>query len=109
MAVASMGIAACAQARAATPDPSRDLDCSVVTFYFSGLAKHQGANAEQQRAVAAVFEFYATKVRNIAKQEGANSVAARMEPLLEAVKRDPMNMRDELSACTDRAVNEGLR
>jgi len=108
-AAASAGLAACSQANAATPDPSQDIDCSVVAFYFSGLAEHRGVEPAQKRALAAVHKWYSKKVQAIAKDEGANGVLTRAGPVLEAVKRDPMNMRDELAACTDRAVNDGLR
>jgi hypothetical protein len=108
-ALASAGLAACGQAFAATPDASHDVDCSVVAFYFTGLAEHMGADPTQQRAVAAVHEWYSTKVQAIAREKGGNEVLNRAGPVLEAVKRDPVNMRDELAACTDRAVNEGLR
>src|SRR5688572_30180343 len=89
--LASACLVACAQASAANPDPSQDIDCSVVTFYFSGLAKHEGAEAAQQRALSAVSKWYAAKVETLAKQNGANQVLNRAGPLLEAVKRDPMN------------------
>jgi hypothetical protein len=107
--LATSGLLGCAQASAATPDPSQDLDCSVVAFYFNGLAKHKGAAADQHHALSTVNKWYATRLQAIAKKDGVESVLARTGPLLEAVKREPMEMRDELSACTDRALSEGLR
>ena len=109
VALASVGLTACGRANAATPDVSQDVDCSVVAFYFTGLAQQMRVEPTQQRAVAAVHDWYSARVRAMASQEGANEVLSRAGPILEAVKRDPVNMRDEMAACTDRAVNEGLR
>ncbi len=102
-------LAGCAEASAATPDPSQDIDCSVVAFYFQGLAEHQGAPADQRHATGAVFKWYSARIQTVAKQEGADRVLSQAGPLLEAVKRDPRSMGDELLACTERAVKEGLR
>ena len=107
-AAASTIAVACSQAVAATPDPSKDLDCSVITFYFSGLAKHRGAEVGEQQALASVFDWYRARVKGEAGAENGDAMLSRAAPILEAVKRDPMNMRDELAACTDRAVREGL-
>jgi len=107
VALASVGLTACGQANASTPDVSQDVDCSVIAFYFTGLAQQMGVNPTEQRAVAAVHAWYSTRVRAIASED-ANEVLSRAGPILEAVKRDPANMRDEMAACTDRALNEGL-
>jgi hypothetical protein len=102
-------LAACSQASAATPDTSNDIDCSVLAFYFDGLAGHTGAPPSQKRATAAVHSWYSVKVQRISQERGAHAVLSRAGPVLEAVKQDPMNMRDAHKACAFRAVNEGLR
>lgn len=99
--------AGCGQAEAANPDPTRDIDCSVVAFYFKGLAEKDGAPQEQRRSTAAIHEWYALKLREIRIQRGdTQSVLAEAAPILEAVKRDPLAALDELEACTDRAVSD---
>ena len=98
-------IAGCGEARGTVPDASNDLHCSVLSFYFAGLARHSGAPADQQRATAAIHEWYAAKAREVAAQRSdPNAVLAEMEPIFEAIKQDPRSMLDELSACTDRAA-----
>lgn len=104
----SFGVAACGNANAAALDPSRDVDCSVLTFYFKGLADHQGAPADQQHALAAMHEWYAVKTRALAVERWGDmeGLAGEVGPLLDAIKRDPMSMLDELAACTERAVED---
>ena len=98
-------IAGCAEARGSVPDASNDLHCSVLAFYFAGLAQHSGAPADQQRGTAAVQQWYAAKARELAAQRpDPNAALADMAPILEAIKRDPNSMLDEFSACTDRAA-----
>jgi hypothetical protein len=106
---AASALAACGQASAAAPDTSGDIDCSVLAFYFNGLAEHTGAPPSQRRATQAVHEWYSIKVQKISREEGATAVLSRAGPVLETVKRDPMKMRDSHKACAVRAVSEGLR
>jgi hypothetical protein len=109
IALTSAGLGGCAQASAATVDVSRDIDCSVVVFYFNRLAAQQGAEESQQRALNAVHKWYSLKVQAAAKTRGADHVLHRAGPILESVNQNPMSMRDELAACASRAVKEGLR
>jgi hypothetical protein len=106
---AASALAACAQASAAAPDTSSDIDCSVLAFYFNGLAEHRGAPLSQRRATQAVHEWYSIKVQKISREKGADAVLSRAGPLLETTKQDPMKMRAANTACADRALNEGLR
>ena len=100
-----VALAGCGQASGSVPDPSSDLHCSVIAFYFSGLAEHDGAPADQRRALAAVHEWYAAKLRQLATQRGdPNSVLAEAEPILDAIKRDPRAMLDEHETCSERAM-----
>jgi hypothetical protein len=98
-------IAGCGQARGHVPDASNDLHCSVLAFYFAGLAQHSRAPPDQQRGTAAVHQWYASKARQVAaRSSDPNAALAEMEPILEAIKRDPQSMLDEFSVCTDRAA-----
>ena len=100
-----IALAACGQATGSVPDASSDLHCSVLAFYFSGYAEHTGAPADQRRAVAAVHEWYAAKLRRLTTERGRpDLVIAEGAPFLEAVKRDPSAMLDELRVCSDRAL-----
>lgn len=100
-----MALAACGQASGSVPDASSDLHCSVLAFYFNGYAEHSSAPADQRRALAAVHEWYAAKLRQLTTERGGpDSVVAEGAPILEAVKRDPSAMIDELQACSDRAL-----
>lgn len=104
-----LAIAACGQASAATPDPTNDVDCSVLAFYFKGLGEHTGAPAAQQRSLDKVHGWYAVKLQAINQAQGPAAIQARGEPLLEAVKKAPLSMTDAHMACAKRAIGEGLR
>lgn len=101
-------LAACGSASASTLDPSDDLHCSVVAFYFKGLAEHKGAPADQLRATAVVDGWYAAKVREIAptRWKDLDASLTEMAPILEAVKADPMAASDEHMACAKRATED---
>jgi hypothetical protein len=100
-----VALAACGQASGSALDPSNDLHCSVLAFYFAGFAQHSGAPADQQRGTAALHEWYASKARElVAQRSDPNAAHAEMGSVLEAIKRDPRSMLDEFSACTDRVA-----
>jgi hypothetical protein len=96
----------CGEAGAANVDPADDVHCSVLAFYFHGFAKHQGVPANQLRATKVMHEWYAAKVRDVAVERwgGTDGFQKEIGPLLEAVKKDPKAMADEMVACTDRAI-----
>lgn len=89
-------------------DSTNDVHCSVLAFYFNGLAEHRSAPRNQIRATKVVHEWYGAKMRRVAVERWDNwaEFAKETEPVLEAVKSDPAAMRDELLACTDRAIAE---
>lgn len=99
-------LSGCGGASAATLDPSDDVHCSVLAFYFDGLARHQGAPRDQLRATKVMHEWYAAKMRDVAVERWGDMAGFEKEagPLLESVKADPQAMADEMLACTDRAV-----
>jgi|GEM_PF-2671405 len=98
-------MAACGQASGSVPDASSDLHCSVLAFYFTGQAEHDGAPADQRRALAVVHEWYAAKLRQLtAERDESDSVLNEGTAILEAVKRDPRAMVDEAQACSARAL-----
>jgi len=98
-------LAACGQASGSVPDASSDLHCSVLAFYFSGQAEHDGAPTDQRRALAVVHEWYAAKLRQLTAERGeSDSVLNGGAAILEAVKRDPRAMVDEAQACSARAL-----
>ena len=99
-------LSGCGAASATTLDPSDDVHCSVLAFYFNGLAKHQGAPREQLRATKVMHEWYAAKMRQIAVERWGDMAGYEKEvgPLLEGVKSDPKAMGDEMLVCTNRAV-----
>ena len=109
LALTALGLAACAAANATPFDGDDDVHCSTIAFYQQGLAEHVGAPADQRRATKAVHEWYAAKVRAIAAKDGLDSLQRRVEPVLEAVKRDPQSSREAMLRCADRAIAEGLR
>lgn len=104
--VACMLLIGCGRAAATTIDPADDVHCSVVAFYFQGLTEHAGAPSDQRHAVKALQEWYSAKMRQVAVERWGGLAAAERElaPLLDAVKSDPVAMRDELLACTERAI-----
>jgi hypothetical protein len=104
--IACTFLGGCGTATAATLDPSDDAHCSLLAFYFNGLAEHQGAPRDQLRATKVLHEWYAAKIRQVAvKRWGDMSgYEKEMGPLLERIKSDPKAMGDELIACTDRAM-----
>jgi hypothetical protein len=101
-----IGLCGCASAYAVTIDSNNDIHCSVLAFYFHGLAKHDGAPDKQVRATKGLQDWYAVKMR--AAEGGRYSDPAVMQseigPILESVKADPVSMRDKAKACADRAV-----
>lgn len=100
-------LAACSEAAGATIDTTSDVDCSVVAFYYNGLAAHQGAPADQQGATRVIHEWYAAKLRDIVVKTGdAQAVLAKAEPVLNAIKRDPKGMAGNLKNCADRAIGD---
>ena len=87
-------------------DSSDDNHCSLLSFYFSGLAKYADAPDEQQLATKTIFEWYASKERQQAEREGVETVKRRvlsLEPVFDAIKKNPNSMTDELEACSARA------
>lgn len=105
-AMASLPLTGCGSNTRPTLDPSRDLDCSVVSFYFAGFAKHVGAPAEQTRAAWVVSEWFHARLReDLAKQgQDGSGALASAEPLLEEIKRDPKAATDEFASCSNRAI-----
>ena len=103
-----IAVSACNQASAAAPDPAKDLDCSVLAFYFHGYAKHIDAPTHQRHATRMVFEWYAARIREQANARWFGSAAylADADPLLQAIKRDPRSMHDVYIACSTRAIDD---
>ncbi len=100
-----IALTGCGEASGGVPDASSDLHCSVLAFYFSGYAEHTGAAADQRRALSAVHEWYAAKLRQVAVERGGpDSVLAEGAPVLEQVKHDPQGALDEFQACSNRAL-----
>ena len=102
----SLLLTACGEADATLIDPRNDVHCSVVAFYFHGLAKHEGAPADQQHATKVLHEWYAAKMRREAGERFKDwqNFEREISPLLEAIKAKPTAMTDELDACLDRAI-----
>lgn len=96
----------CGQATAAAVDPKNDVHCSVLAFYFHGLATHTQASEKQVRATKGLHDWYAAKMKEVADERFKNPAFLQNEvgPVLEAVKADPLAMRDEMSACAERAA-----
>lgn len=103
--IACLILSGCGTASAATIDPADDVHCSVVAFYFHGLAKHHGFPDDQQRAAKGIHEWYASKMRQVAvgRWGGMAGFEKEVAPLLETIKSDPLAMRDEMTTCTERA------
>lgn len=101
---ASLAIAACGRAEAAGPDSARDVDCSVLAFYFARAAERSGAPADQRHGAQALHLWYSERIQAIALRQGnGNGVLAEAAPVLAAVNADPRAMLDEYSACAERA------
>ena len=97
--------AGCSNATATTLDPSSDVHCSVLAFYFAGLAEHNRAPADQRHATRVMHEWYSAKIRAVAVERWGDmdGMSGEIRPLLEEVKRAPGDMLDELGKCADRA------
>jgi hypothetical protein len=104
--IACVLLSGCGRANAAAIDPTDDIHCSVLAFYFHGFAEHHGFPAKQQKAAKGVHDWYAAKMRLVAKERWGGMAGFEKEagPLLETVKADPLAMRDEMVACTKRAA-----
>lgn len=91
---------------AAKVDPRDDVHCSVLAFYFHGLAKHENVPLQQIRATEGLHDWYAAKMRAKAGKRLQDFAVMDREvtPLLDAIKADPAAMRDEARACADRAA-----
>lgn len=98
-------LTSCGEASGKTLDPARDLDCSVVAFYFNGLTQQIDMAADEKRAARVLHEWYAAKLRERAVEAGtADTVLREAEPVLEAIKAAPGEATDELSVCAERAL-----
>jgi hypothetical protein len=107
--VLSAGLAACSDAKASLPDPTRDADCSVLAFYFHRQAAESEAPSHQKHAARVVHEWYAARIRKMAVEarwSGMDDFNREIGPILEAVKRDPMAMTDRYLQCTERAASD---
>jgi len=104
LAVESM--AACSPATAVTIDPKNDVHCSVLTFYFHGLAVHDGASNTQIRATKGLEDWYAAKLRSHSGGRYADPTLLQRElgPVLDTIKANPDAMRDAAKACVSRAA-----
>lgn len=104
---ASLALAGCGRAEAAGPDPARDVDCSVLAFYFARHAERSGAPADQAHGARALHLWYSERIQAIALRRGnGDGVLAEAAPVLAAVNADPRGMLDEYSACAERAFAE---
>lgn len=103
---AAMALGACGQASALPVDPSNDLHCSVVAFYFKGDPITQAAPQNQRDAIARIFDWYTVKTQALAAEQGPDAVLRTAAPALEAVKKDPAAHREHLLTCTNRAVDD---
>jgi hypothetical protein len=104
--VLSIFICACSgSGNAAVVNPENDIHCSVLSFYFHGLAKHNGLSDEQLRASKGLEDWYAAKMRKALGEHYSDPaiMKSEIEPILEVVKADPLSMRDEVTACAKRA------
>lgn len=101
-----IALAGCGQASAAVIDPADDVHCSALAFYFHGFAEHHKFPAAQINAAKGVHDWYAARMRSVAKERWGDMAGFEKEvaPLLEAIKADPLAMRDEMTACTERAA-----
>ena len=98
-------LTSCGQANGRALDPSSDLQCSVIVYYFDGLAEHVGAPTDHKRILSKVNQWYASKVQQLALERSqADSEMGQASAVLEQVKRDPEAAYDEAAACIDRAV-----
>lgn len=106
IAAATIALCACTSANAVTIDPKNDMHCSVLSFYFHGLARHEGFSDKQVRAAKGLQDWYAAKIRSAEGGRYSNPAIMQSEigPVLEAVKADPRSMLDEAKACLDRAA-----
>ena len=106
LSLASAFLSACASAGAVTVDAKNDVHCSILAFYFHGLAKHERAPEDQIRATKGLHDWYAEKMRASSGERFSDLkiMKAEVEPVLETIKADPVAMRDEYSSCADRAL-----
>ncbi len=107
MVVANL-IGACSPAPAVKIDPQNDIHCSVLSFYFYGLAKHDGAPDAQILATKALQDWYAAKLQSDAGNRYSDPALAKKNigPILDAVKANPATMRDAMRICTNRAASD---
>ncbi len=103
-----IGLSACTSASAVSIDPKNDVHCSVLSFYFHGLAKHNQAPSKQVFATKRLQDWYAIKMRSAEGGRYSNPTVMQSEigPILKTIKADPLSMLDEVKACADRAVVE---
>lgn len=101
-----IGLCGCTSANAVTIDSNNDIHCSVLAFYFHGLAKHNDAPDDQLRAIKAIQDWYAVKMRSAEGGRYSDPAVMQSEigPILESVKADPISVRDKAKSCADRAV-----
>ena len=99
-------VSACSPSRAVALDPKNDVHCSVLAFYFNGLAAQVGAPDRQLRASKGLHDWYAAKMKiaSAGRFSDPAVLQAELGPLLEEVKADPLSAGDELQACADRAA-----
>lgn len=99
-------LSACGAASATTVNPSDDVHCSVLAFYFHGLAEHQGVPRQHLAATKVMHEWYAVKMRQAAVERWGDMAGYEHEvgPLLDSIKSDPKAMEGEMLACVDRAT-----
>jgi hypothetical protein len=99
-------VAACSPASAVTIDPRNDVHCSVLAFYFHGLAVHDGASNTQIRATKGLQDWYTAKLRAHASGRYADPALLQRElgPILDTIKANPDSMRDAARTCVSRAA-----
>lgn len=104
--IACMLLTGCGSANATVVDPASDVHCSVIAFYFHGLARHDSAPLDQQKATKAVHDWYSAKIESVSTEWRRDMARAEREisPVLDAIKADPRAMLDEMMACTKRAA-----
>jgi hypothetical protein len=105
-----LAASACGQANATVVDPTRDLDCSVLSAFMTELGTRVDADPRQKQALVAVQNWYIRKTHPTFQELGKKAFAAKISPIHEAVGRETIRTATEKHMiCAKRAVAEGLR
>lgn len=101
---ASIVLAACSGAKAATADPGNDVHCFALAMGFRINTDLQKSPRSQRRAAKVIEAWYAGPFDRFVSAHGAGRAQLEVAPVVSALDADPAGLKGAYRACAERAI-----